>query len=104
MTYNEFKLCSILFFKKFKGRNIEDVVQTIEGWKPVKGKIEELIFVNGETPCAYLNNEKKACLFYSVDEHFRIEGYSSRPFKNIECFETVEDVLETFKIDLEDIV
>ena len=104
MTYNEFKLCSILFFKKFKGRNIEDVVQTIEGWKPVKGKIEELIFVNGETPCAYLNNKKEACLFWSSVEKFRIDGFSKKYLKNIESFETVKDVLETFKIDLEDIV
>lgn len=28
----------------------------------------------------------------------------NKSFKNIECFETVKDVLETFKIDLEDIV
>lgn len=104
MTKNEFVLCSILFFKKFKGRNIEDVVQTIEGWKPVKGKIEELIFENGDTFKIYINNKKGACLFWNLYEKFRIDGFSNRSFKNIESFETVKDVLETFKIDLEDIV
>ena len=104
MTYNEFKLCSILFFKKFKGRNIEDVVQITDDWKPVKGKIVELIFSNDITNIMYLNREKKACLFWDFGVCFRIDGYSSKSFNNIDTFETVKDVLETFKIDLEDIV
>ena len=104
MTKNEFVLCSILFFKKFKGRNIEDVVQTIEGWKPIEGKIEELIFENGFIFKTYINNKKEACLFWSSNGYFRINGFSEKTFKNIGRFETVKDVLETFKIDLEDIV
>ena len=104
MTKNEFVMCSILFFKKFKDKNIEDVVQSIEGWKPVKGKIEELIFKNGDIFKIYINNKKEACLFWSSVENFRIDGFSGKSFKNIESFETVKDVLETFKIDLEDIV
>lgn len=104
MTKNEFKICSILFIKKFKGSNIEDVVQTIEGWKPIEGKIEENFFENNDIFKTYINNKKEACLFWSLGENFRVDGFSDKSFKNIECFETVKDVLETFKIDLEDIV
>ena len=27
MTYNEFKICSILFYDKFKGKNLKEVVE-----------------------------------------------------------------------------
>ena len=80
------------------------LTKTIEGWKPVEGKIEELIFKNGDIFKTYLNNKKEVCLFWSSVENFRINGFSKKSFKNIESFETVKDVLETFKIDLEDIV
>ena len=104
MTKNEFIMCSILFFKKYKGRNIEDVVQTIEGWKPVKGKIEELIFENDDIFKVFMDNKKEVCLFWSGEKFFRIDGYSKKSFKNIERFQTVNDVLGTFNLDLEDIV
>ena len=104
MTKNEFILCSILFFKKFKDKNIEDVVQSIEGWKPVKGKIEELIFENYDVFKVFTDNKKEAALFWSEEKFFRIDGYSAKSFKNIESFQTVNDVVGTFNLDLEDIV
>ena len=104
MTKNEFIMCSILFFKKYKGSNIEDIVQTIEGWKPVKGKIEELIFENDDIFKVFMDNKKEVCIFWSGEKFFRIDGYSAKSFKNIESFQTVNDVVGTFNLDLEDIV
>ena len=105
MTKNEFVLCSILFFKKFKGRNIEDVVQITDDWKPVKGKIEKLIFVNIGNFCGCVNDDReRACLFYDGDRNLRINGYWSSLIKNTDSFKTVEDFINHFKIPFKDIV
>ena len=82
MTKNEFKLCSILFVNTFKNKNIEDVVQITDDWKPVKGKIEKLIFVNIGNFCANVNDDReRACLFYDVDCNLIINGYGSPQLK-----------------------
>ena len=35
MTYNEFKICSILFYDKFKGKNLKDVVEENKYFRPL---------------------------------------------------------------------
>ena len=106
MTKNEFKLCSILFVNTFKNKNIEDVVQITDDWRPVKGKIEKLIFVNIGNFCANVNDNDRehACLFYDDDCNLIINGFGSPQIENIDSFKTIKDFINHFKIPFKDIV
>ena len=44
MTENEFKLCCIVFYDNFKGKNLQDVMPPTDSWKPVDVVIDSVVF------------------------------------------------------------
>ena len=99
MTYNEFKICSILFYDKFKGKNLKDVVEENKYFRPVNDIIDNPSFDHGNR--FFINSRTDRTLLYFSHNELRIDGFGN----NIsEKYKTFDIFLKTFGISFEDIV
>lgn len=88
MTYNEFKMCLILFCKTFKGKKYGEIIESCYDM--------DVNYIIPITVNYYLKNY----LFEFVDETLMI--YEKDEIN--QYFKTTNDFLNYFKIPLEDIV
>lgn len=102
MTYNEFKLCSLLFYTEFKGKNLKDVVEEVKSFRPVNVIIDNPSFVHEYK--FFRNFQSGRTLLYFSNNELRIDGFENNISKNYNTFETFDIFLKTFGISFEDIV
>ena len=102
MTYNEFKICSLLFYTKFKGKNLKDVVEENKYFRPVNVIIDNPSFDHGNR--FFRNSRSDRTLLYFSHNELRIYGLGNNISKNYNTFETFDIFLKTFGISFEDIV
>lgn len=102
MTENEFKLCSLLFYTKFKGKNLKDVVEENKYFRPVNVIIDNPSFDHKHK--FFRNLQSDRTLLYFSHNELRIDGFGNNISKNYNSFETFDIFLKTFGISFEDIV
>lgn len=59
MTENEFKLCCIVFYDNFKGKNLQEVISSTDSWNPVDVVIDSVMF--NETYQLHLHQNPHHC-------------------------------------------
>lgn len=99
MTVNEFKICSILFFKKFEGKQLEDVFPQYSNIFTC-GEICDIKFSSGGDIALTGNNNR---LLYLYGYNMYVDQYYHDPRPTI-MWNNVEDFLKFFKFKFEDVV
>ena len=101
MTENEFKLCCIVFYDNFKGKNLQDVMPPTDSWKPVDVVINNCVFDKPYNYLRFINIFATDCIVLFPRKKLIING---RGNEGCNHFKTTDEFLKHFKIELKDIV
>ena len=99
MTFNEFKFCCSLFFRKYENLTMDDIIKD-NSIKNVESIIKDMGIVN-ERSCYGIGVES---IFYFEFEELNLNGFGKLSnFKKYKC-KNIKEFLNVYKINLEDIV
>lgn len=101
MTENEFKLCCIVFYDNFKGKNLQDVISSTDSWNPVDVVIDSVVFNETYDFLRFTNSFSTDCIAVLYEKKLIINGRGS---DGSDQFKTIDEFLKRFKIELKDIV
>ena len=96
MTYNEFKMCCILFCKTFEGKKYGEVVN---GCHIIDSHSRVTKFPEFDYGYFFVLNQK-CVMWWTYNEELKMP----LQFKSSLMFKSIQDFLSHFKIPLEDIV
>lgn len=99
MTFNEFKFCCSLFFRKYENLTMDDIIKD-DTIKNVESIIKDMR-IGDKRSCYGIGVES---IFYFECEELNLNGFGNlNNFEKYKC-KNIKEFLNVYKINLEDIV